>query len=70
MKAPVLATPADWHGYLVGLAVEAWERSTGAAMQPCPLAEWEIARASFVAEARERMAQASQVIVLEIGGGA
>ena len=63
MKAPVLATPADWHGYLVGLAIEAHD----ATLEPdLSGAERALRRARFELAARERMAQGAMVVVCEI----
>lgn len=63
MKAPALLTPADWHGYLVGLAVEAYDRVHERG-EPGSLND--VRRERFLVEVRERMAQASMVVTCEL----
>lgn len=67
MKAPALLTGADWHGYLVQLAAEAFDAAVPApTMSPVAQRLRAQRRAVFLAHARERLAQAAQAVVLEI----
>ena len=50
-------TSAEWHEHLVKLALEAWDRTWGARMDIEPMS-----REAFERAARERMAQAAQLI--------
>lgn len=63
MKAPALLTPADWHGYLVRLVMEAYDRVHERGE---PGSQNDRQREQFRAEATERTAQAAQAVVLEI----
>lgn len=67
MKVPVLDTQAAWHEYLVRLALEAWDRTVRAPEQSTTAARLRAERRlAYEREVRERMAQASMVVVCEI----
>lgn len=63
MKAPALLTGADWHGYLVGLVMEAYDRVHERGQ---PGSQSDRQRDAFASEATERTAQAAMVIVCEL----